>query len=84
MELSQEVQTALVLILILSMPVVIVATVIGLSVGLVQALTQIQDQTLPHAIKLAAVTLTILAVGGVLSSRLLAFTVEVFDRIAGG
>lgn len=84
MELSQDVQSALLLIMILSMPVVIVATVVGLGVGLFQALTQIQDQTLPQAIKLGAVALTILALGAGLSQRLLAFTVDVFSRIASG
>jgi len=82
MELTTFVQTALVLILQLSMPVVLVATVVGLTVGLFQALTQIQDQTLPHAVKLFAVTIAIIAVGAGLSQRLLTYTIEVFGRIA--
>jgi len=82
MELTTFVQTALVLVLQLSMPVVLVATVVGLTVGLFQALTQIQDQTLPHAVKLFAVTIAIIAVGAGLSQRLLTYTIEVFGRIA--
>lgn len=84
MELYPYVQTSLVLILQLSLPVVIVATVVGLVVGILQALTQIQDQTLPHAVKLTAVAITIIAMGALLSQRLLQFTVDVFDRIAVG
>lgn len=84
MELYPYVQTALVLILVLSLPVVIVATVVGLVIGILQALTQIQDQTLPHAVKLTAVAITIIAFGALLSQRLLQFTVDVFDRIAVG
>lgn len=82
MDLTPDVIAALLLVLQMSMPVVIVATIVGLAIGLIQALTQIQDQTLPHAVKLAAVVVTILAVGGVLSERLLAFTTDVFSRIA--
>ena len=84
MELYQFVQMSLVLILQLSLPVVVVATVVGLVVGILQALTQIQDQTLPHAVKLTAVAFTIIAMGALLSQRLLQFTVDVFDRIAVG
>ncbi|AHG62179.1 EscS/YscS/HrcS family type III secretion system export apparatus protein [Advenella mimigardefordensis] len=49
------VQKALMVVLMLSAPALIIAIVIGLGVGLLQALTQIQDQTLPQAVKLVAV-----------------------------
>ncbi len=84
MELYPYVQSALVLVLTLSLPVVIVATVVGVTVGIIQALTQIQDQTLPHAVKLTAVAITIIAMGALLSQRLLQYTIDVFDRIAVG
>ena len=44
------------IVLLLSMPVVVVASVVGLIVSLLQALTQIQDQTLQFLIKLLAVS----------------------------
>jgi type III secretion HrpO family protein len=84
MDLFQSIETALILTLQLSMPVVIVATVVGLLVGLFQALTQIQDQTLPHAVKLAAVAVTIIVLGAGLSQRLVVFAIDVFGRIAAG
>jgi len=43
---------ALMLSLILSLPVVVVASSVGLLFSMFQALTQIQDQTLSFAIKL--------------------------------
>lgn len=46
---------ALMTVLILSAPALLIAIVIGLGVGLLQALTQIQDQTLPQAVKLVVV-----------------------------
>ena len=52
---------ALMLTLILSMPPIIAAAGIGLLVSLIQALTQIQEQTLPFAFKLIAVVISIFA-----------------------
>ena len=52
---------ALMLVLILSMPPIIAAAGIGLLISLIQALTQIQEQTLPFAFKLIAVIISIFA-----------------------
>jgi type III secretion HrpO family protein len=82
--LYQHVETSLILILQLSLPVVVVATLVGLLVGLLQALTSIQDQTLPQAVKLGAVAVVIIVLGAGMSQRLVAFTAEVFGRIAAG
>lgn len=60
-----KLQAALMTILYASAPILIAAVVIGLLVGLVQALTQIHDQTLPQAIKLIAALLMILMLGPV-------------------
>lgn len=84
MELYGFVEASLILVLQLSMPVVLAATGIGLVVGLFQALTQIQDQTLPQAVKLIGVALVIILLGAALSQRLVAFTIDVFNRIAAG
>ena len=51
---------AVMLILLLSLAPIVVAVVCGLLVSLIQALTQIQEQTLSFAIKLIAVTATLL------------------------
>ena len=72
---------ALILTLWLSLPVIIVATAVGLLVGLFQALTQIQEQTLPFAIKLAGVIVTIIFTSRWMGSELHHFTLEMFDRI---
>jgi type III secretion protein S len=47
------------LVLLLSVPVIVVASVVGVIVSLVQALTQVQDQTLPFLAKLIAVSITL-------------------------
>ncbi|TWI35135.1 type III secretion system export apparatus subunit SctS [Paracoccus sulfuroxidans] len=84
MRLYETLNHALILVLQLSLPVIIAATAVGLIVGLIQALTQIQDQTLPMAVKLLAVSGVIIVLGAALSARLIAFTIDVFSRIAAG
>lgn len=55
--------TALTLVLILSLPPLVIAASVGLIVGFLQAVTQIQDQTLPIAVKLIAVVVGLLLLG---------------------
>ena len=73
---------AMELVLYLSMPAIIAATVVGLIVGLFQALTSIQEQTLPHAFKLIAIMFAIAATVRWLGPELLLFTQHAFDQIA--
>ena len=68
------------LVMLLSMPPIIVASVVGIVVSLLQALTQIQEQTLPFAIKLIAVAITIAAMAGILGSEMLDYTRGIFDN----
>lgn len=67
---------ALQLTLILSLPPVIVATVVGLVIGLFQTVTQIQEQTLPFGIKLVAVILCIFLMSGWFGEHMLNYAVE--------
>ncbi|SDU97035.1 type III secretion system export apparatus subunit SctS [Pseudomonas mucidolens] len=71
---------ALMTVLLLSAPALAVAIVVGLGVGLLQALTQIQDQTLPQAVKLVAVLLTIVFVGPLLASQVIELGNQVLDN----
>jgi type III secretion protein S len=73
---------ALMLILILSMPPIIAAATIGLAVSLVQALTQIQEQTLPFAFKLIAVIISIFATARWMSIEVYQFSLAVMKMIA--
>jgi type III secretion HrpO family protein len=50
---------ALILVLVLSMPPILVATFVGLFISLIQALTQIQEQTLGFAVKLIFVIMVL-------------------------
>ena len=74
-------ERALLLVLFLSMPPIIVAALVGTLVSLLQALTQIQEQTLGFAIKLAAVLVTILATANWLGEELYQYALFIFDKI---
>ncbi|MGM9491236.1 type III secretion system export apparatus subunit SctS [Ideonella sp. YS5] len=50
---------ALMLCLLLSLPAVAVAAVVGLLVALVQAVTSLQDQAISQGVKLIAVTIAV-------------------------
>ncbi|MDD7022885.1 MAG: type III secretion system export apparatus subunit SctS [Aeromonadales bacterium] len=68
------------LVLLLSMPPIIVASVCGVLLSLVQAITQIQEQTLSFGIKLIAVGATLFLTAGWMSSEIIAFGKELFER----
>ena len=76
---AQAVQLAL----YLSLPAIIAATLVGLFVGLFQALTSIQEQTLPHGFKLVAVIFALAATLQWLGPELYAYTIQAFDQIPG-
>ena len=61
---------ALYLVLMLSMPPIIVASLIGILLSLIQAITQLQEQTLTFGVKLLAVVLTLFIMGGWLSGEI--------------
>lgn len=72
---------ALLLVLMLSLPPIVVAAAVGVLVGLVQALTQIQEQTISFAFKLASIILVIFVTMGWLGSELIAYAADSFARI---
>ena len=72
---------ALYLVLWLSMPPIVVGSIVGVLFSLFQALTQIQEQTLSFGIKLIAVSLTILLAERWIGGEMFNFTVQVFDVI---
>ena len=75
-------QMCLILVLRLSLIPIVVATVIGLLVSLLQALTQIQEQTLGFAVKLIAISLTLLVCASWIGSSLLLYTQDIFAHFA--
>jgi type III secretion protein S len=69
------------LVLLLSLPTVVVASVVGILVSLLQTLTQIQDQTVQFLIKLIAVSVTLVITYHWTGDNLFNYTLLVFDQI---
>lgn len=72
-------QQALYLTLILTAPPVAAAMIVGLMVSLVQATTQIQEQTLTFVPKLVAVIITLALVGPWTMFQLVSFAKSLMD-----
>ena len=81
--MSQEVvhlvREALWLVLVLSAPPIVAASVVGLIVAFLQAATQLQEQTLTYTLKFVTVALTLLLTASVIGSSLYHFA----DRLFG-
>lgn len=71
------------LILMLSLPPILVAAIVGILLSLLQAITQLQEQTLSFGIKLIAVCVTLFLTAGWFSQELLRFGKAVFDNFYG-
>jgi type III secretion protein S len=69
---------ALILILVLSGPPILISMVLGLLVAIFQAATQIQEQTLSFTVKLFAVIVTVMLMGGWLGAQILHFAHTIF------
>ena len=77
-EIYQLSYQALLLILILSGPPILISMTFGLFVAIFQAATQIQEQTLSFTVKLVAVIMTLIFLGGFLSAQIMQFANTIF------
>ncbi|SEA06108.1 type III secretion protein S [Lonsdalea quercina] len=72
---------AMVLVVMLSAPPLVVAVIVGVLISLLQAVMQLQDQTLPFAIKLVAVGLVLAMTGRWIGVELIQLTLLAFNMI---
>lgn len=72
------------LVVVLSLPPLLVAAGVGVFVSLIQALMQLQDQTLPFVIKLVAVGLILVMTGRWMAVEVIKLTNLIFQAIAMG
>jgi flagellar biosynthesis protein FliQ len=73
---------ALWLTLVMAGPVMIVGLVVGVAVSILQALTQVQEQTLVFVPKVISIFITLLLFLPVMGALLGGFATETFARIA--
>lgn len=80
-EVADLLRETLLLILKMSSPLLLVALIIGVVVSLVQALIQVQEQTLTFVPKLFGVFGALILFSSFITKGLMQFTQELFKRI---
>lgn len=75
-------RSAISTLLLTAAPILLVSLLVGLSVSIFQATTQIQEPTLTFVPKIVAVFLTVLLLGSWMLSLLMAFTFGIFDDMS--
>lgn len=73
---------ALFLILKIALPMLLTALTIGVTVSLVQAITQIQEQSLTFIPKILGVCAVLLLFGSYINNSIMGFTHKVFSVIS--
>ncbi len=76
------IREGLLLVIILSAPPLFASLLLGLLIGVFQAATQIQDQTVSFVPKLLVVIVVLAALGPLLGAQLLRFTQTVMTSAA--
>jgi len=74
---------AIALILWLSMPMLVVALVVGILISLFQAVTQIQEMTLTFVPKIIAVFAVMILAAPWMTEKMVSFTRRLFEQIPG-
>ena len=77
-------RAGLVLMLTIAGPLLMTSLIVGTGIGLLQALTQIQEQTLTFVPKLMAMGLVLLLSLPMIGAALGDFTAAISDRIVSG
>jgi type III secretion protein S len=78
--LLAQMNTALMTVLIVSLPALGTAILVGVGVGLLQALTQVQDPTLPQAVKLVAVLVVTIVLAPLLGFQIATLAQRLLDQ----
>ncbi|MBC8719598.1 flagellar biosynthetic protein FliQ [Ochrobactrum sp. Marseille-Q0166] len=73
--------TAVQLIFLLSMPIIVVVTIVGIIVALLQTVIQLQEQTLSFGVKLTTVVIMLFVMGPSMAHQLLVLMEKMLDRV---
>jgi type III secretion protein S len=74
---------ALWLVLLLSAPPIIAASVVGLLVAIIQAATQLQEQTLQYTLKFFAIVVSIFVTSSLMAGALYSYSDAIFSGFPG-
>lgn len=81
MSVAYLIQKALLLTLYISAPLVGATVLIGIVIGFVQTIMQLQEQSLPFGLKLIATILLLAVLGHWMTAQLMGFLIEIFDQL---
>jgi flagellar biosynthetic protein FliQ len=76
---TELIRNALILVLLISAPMLLIGLVVGIIVSLLQAVTQIQEQTLTFIPKITAMVLAAIVLMPWIGQRLLDYTATMFS-----
>ncbi|MBO8129170.1 MAG: flagellar biosynthetic protein FliQ [Peptococcaceae bacterium] len=76
-------QHALMMVLLLAAPALIIGTLVGLVISILQAMTQVQDQMLTFAPKIIAILLALLLLTPWYVNTLISIGSKYFNQMAG-
>lgn len=79
--ISRMTSSAMMLCLLISLPAVLVAALVGLVVSFLQAVTSLQDSSISHSIKLVAVSVTVMLAAPWGASAVLQFARSVMESL---
>lgn len=78
------VQSAIFTVLVACAPTVVVAMVVGVTISLMQALTQVQEITLTFIPKIVAILVTAAITATFIGAQIVGFTEQIYGRIENG
>lgn len=70
-------------IMIVAGPILVIALVVGLFISILQATTQVQEQTLSFVPKIVAVIFGLIIFGNFMLNKLISLTTELYKLIPG-
>tara|TARA_B100002003_G_C14102571_1_gene530281 strand:+ start:1066 stop:1332 length:267 start_codon:yes stop_codon:yes gene_type:complete len=82
-EVIETAQQALLIAIQMGAPILLIGLVVGVSIALVQALTQIQEITLVFVPKILAILLSMFFFLPMMMQTLITFTELLFDKMVG-
>jgi type III secretion protein S len=80
-ELIELLQKSMLLLMMTAAPAVAAAALVGLVIAVVQAATQLQDQSISQAVKLGAVLIVLLVAGNWMASEIWRFADQLLTRL---
>lgn len=82
MDIVELLKQGLVLAMLISVPPVVTAVVVGIIIALLQSVMQLQDATLPFAVKMVAVSAVLAFVGHWMLQKTVQLSINCFDLIS--